>query len=94
MILHNARVHQTDLLFLKIFVSISAKSHLSSFFFDHLTFEKNEILEFFFFFSACLFVFLIIALLVCFDFASLILSDELVLSFVSYLLLCPHTLLH
>ena len=102
-------MHQTDLLFLKIFVSISAKSHLSSsfsflfffFFFENLTFEKNEMqkkkkkewnpsLSF-----SCLSVcvpnnnsYRYVLIL------HLWLSDELVLSFVSYVLLCPHTLLH
>lgn len=49
MIVHNAWVHQAYLLFLRMFVSISAKSHPS--FIWALTFGKNGILE-----SFCLFV--------------------------------------
>ena len=70
-------MHQTDLLFLKIFVSISAKSHLSSSFsflffsfFENLTFEKNEMQKkkkkneiLVFLFPACLSVFLTITLI-------------------------------
>ena len=91
MILHNAWVHQTDLLFLKFFVSISGKSHLSSFFFLSIwPFKRMKVYRFFFCLSVCVpnnnyqYVLILRPWL----------SDELVLSFVSYLLLCPHTLLH